>query len=131
MPIKERWKVEIPDGYRILEREFAISGIQHYKDEFFKIVKKGNMSFGMKQDTKNKYDSNAIKVTASRKGFFGKKEATIGFIPAEMAGQISDAKVFDDLIMRPKAVYIGDDGYIDFKVDLLVKKESFEKYENV
>ncbi len=109
MPIKERWKVEIPDGYRILEREFEIAGIQHYKEAFFKIIKKGNMSFGMKQDTKNRHDANAIKVTASRKTLFGKKEATIGFIPAVMAGQISDTKVFDDLIMRPKAVYIGDD----------------------
>ena len=53
MAIKERWKVEIPEGYRVLEREFAIAGIQHYKDELFKIVKKGNMSFGMKQDSKN------------------------------------------------------------------------------
>lgn len=130
MPIKERWKVEIPDGYRILEREFEIAGIQHHKEAFFKIIKKGNMSFGMKQDTKNKHDANAITVTASRKGFFGKKEAAIGFIPALMAGQIADAKVFNDLILRPKAVYIGDDGYVDFKVDILVLKESFEKYQN-
>ncbi len=130
MPIKERWKVDIPDGFRIMEREFPIAGVHHYKDNFFKVVTKGKVAFFLEREN-NKFDANAIAVTASRRGLFGIKKVKIGYIPAEIASQIADAKVYSELLLRPKAMYVGDDGYIDLKVDLLIKKEFFKKYQNI
>lgn len=131
MPVNERWNVDIPDGYRIYEREFPIAGIQHHRKDFIGIMRKGNMTFGMEKDPANRFDPNAVRVVAARKTLFGNKKRTIGYIPAEIASQIADSKLFSKLMMRPKAFYIGDNGYVDFKVDLLGPKEDHDAYANV
>ncbi|WP_028484280.1 HIRAN domain-containing protein [Thioalkalivibrio sp. ALE17] len=131
MPVNGRWKVEIPAGYRIFEREFSIAGVQHYKDNFFKAVKKGNVEFRMQTEPGNRHDPNAIAILASRKSFFGRVEKKVGHVPAEIASQIADAKVGDKLVLRPKKLYISDDGFIDLKFDILGPEQLFEQYSTV
>ena len=132
MPTKQRFHIDIPDGYRIYEYEFSIAGIQYRKNEFFAVMKKGDVTVGMRRDPDNRFDSNAIKVVVSRKGMFGRTiMKQIGFIPADIASKIADSKLFDDLILRPKAYYISDNDYIDFNVDILGPKSAFYKYTNV
>lgn len=128
MTVNERWKIEIPDGYRVFEREFSIAGIQHYKDNFFKAVKKGNVEFRMQPEPTNRHDPNAIAILASRKSLFGHLEKKVGHVPGEIASQIADAKVGDKLVLRPKKLYISDDGFVDLKFDILGPKECFEQY---
>lgn len=128
MAVNERWKVAIPEGYRVYEKEFAISGVEHHKDNFMKMLKKGDVSFGMREDRDNKFDPNAIMVIGNRKFFFGNTEKQIGFVPAEIASRIADSKLFGQLMMRPKAFYAGDEGRCEFRVDLLGPKDLFEKY---
>ena len=131
MPVKERWKIEIPDGYRIYEREFPVAGVQHHKQNFFKIVTKGNVEFRMQAEPSNKQDPNAIAVLGSRKSLFGRVERKLGYIPAEIASQLGDAELSGQVVLRPKALYIGDDGYIDLKFDLLGPKDLYQQYSAV
>lgn len=131
MPAKERFQADIPEGYRIFESEFSIAGVHHYKQNFFKAMKKGIVSIKMKRDRSNKVDANAIQVIASRKRFFGKTEVQIGHIPALVASRISDAKTYDSLIIRPKSYYVSDNLYIDFTVDLLGPKGLYDQYKNI
>lgn len=131
MPVKERWKIEIPEGCRVFEREFPVAGVQHHKENFFKIVKKGNVEFWMQPEPSNPHDPNALAILGSRKSFFGRMEKKIGYVPAEIASQLGDAKVSDKVVLRPKALYISDDGYIDLKFDLLGPKDLYEQYSTV
>ena len=131
MPVRERWKVGIPDGYRIFEKEFSIAGAHHHKKDFFKVVKKGDVEFRMQTEPQNKHDPNAIAIFGARKSFFGQIDKKIGYIPAEIASQLADAGVSDQIILRPKALYISDDSFIDMKFDLLGPKESYKQYSEV
>jgi len=131
MPAKERWKIEVPDGYRIFEREFPVAGVQHHKQNFFKVVKSGNVDFRMQAEPSNQHDPNAIAVFGARKSLFGRVEKKIGYIPAEIASQLGDAELTGQVVLRPKSLYISDDGYIDLKFDLLGPKELYEQYSTV
>lgn len=132
MDYKERFKVPIPDGYRVFEKEFSIAGSQHYKQNYQKVFKKGDLEIGMDPEAENKFDPNAIAVVATARGFFGsKKSVTLGYIPGEIAATIADSKVLHSLLFRTKSIFITPSGFIEMKADLLGPKDRYEAYSQV
>jgi hypothetical protein len=132
MMIKEYYNVEIPEGYRIFEKEFEISGIQYKKENLIKVMKKGALvEFSLRHDPQNPKDKNAIEVIAKRKGFFGKVEKSIGFIPAKISSHIADTKLISKLLIRPKRLYISEKGFVEYIIDLLGPKDLYEQYKNI
>ncbi|MEX2495707.1 MAG: hypothetical protein WD448_06445 [Woeseia sp.] len=85
----------------------------------------------MEAEPSNQPDPNAIAVFGARKSLFGRVEKKIGYIPAEISSQIADAGLSGQAVLRPKSLYISDDGYVDLKFDLLGPKELYEQYSKV
>ena len=132
MPVKEYFKVAIPDGYRIFEKEFEIAGISFKKNNFIKIMKnKVQIAFELVPEPNNPKDVNAIQIVGSRKGFFGQVSKPLGYVPAAISSYVADSKLLEELMVRPKRLYVSDNGYIEFIFDILGPKELYEKYKSV
>lgn len=130
--MKEYYKVDIPDGYRIFEKEFEIAGIHHRKKDFIKVMKKGALvEFRLSAEPNNPKDKNAIQVRGKRKGLFGQIDKTIGYLPASISSYVADSGLLSKIKIRPKRLYIGKGGYVEFIADILGPKELYEKYKNV
>jgi len=132
MAVKKYFKADIPEGYRIYQKEFDIAGIQYRKSELDKLMKKGvDVSFSISAETNNLKDPNAVQVRGVRKGFFGKVDLPIGYVPAEIASHISDSKMVSVLIVRPKRMYISDAGFVEFTIDIIGPRDQFQRYKEV
>ncbi len=130
--MREYYSIEIPDEFRIFEQEFRLAGIQHYKVDFLKLIKKRNeIHYHLEPQPDNPKDKNALQVRGVRDKVFGKLNVCIGYIPADIASHISDAKIVSELILRPKRFYINAQEEIEFTFDLLGPKTLYEKYQTV
>ena len=130
MAISEKFNVPIPDGFRIYEKEFDVAGLSYYRKPFLSILKKGQIEFGMQPDPKNKHDKNAIKVVGCRKGIFGRTVKHIGYLPSEISSKIHQSGVLLNLCLRPKYLWVGDEGGLVFKIELMGPSEKYKTYES-
>lgn len=130
--MKEYYKVDIPEGYRVYERDFEVAGIQYRKANFVKVMKKGALvTFSLRPESENPKDENAIQVRGARKSFLGTIDKHIGYIPAPIASHISDSNTLDHVKIRPKKLYVNENGFVEFVVDLIGPKERYEQYKSV
>jgi len=130
--MKEHFNFEIPEGFRVFEKEFGIEGIQDKKANFMKVLKKNAVvTFTLRHDVNNTEDANAIAIYARRKGFFGQIERPIGYLPEKIALHVMETGFLKMLMVRPKKLYVGDDSFIDFSFDLLGRKDKYRQYKNV
>ncbi|PWQ96001.1 hypothetical protein [Leucothrix arctica] len=129
--MKEYFNFEIPENFRVYEKEFGIEGIQDKKDNFMKVLKKDAVvAFTLRADPTNPNDPNAIAIFAKRKGFFGQVERPIGYLPKKISSHILKTELLSFLMIRPRKLYIGDDNYIGFSFDILGRKDTFKQYKN-
>lgn len=130
MPFQQRYKADIPEGYRIFEQEFEIAGTHHRLHNLLKLLKKHALvSMHLQPEPSNKFDPNAIQVVGRRKRLFGELRTHIGYIPAEIASKLAPCKLLSQIMVRPKRIWIGDNGKsVSVKIDLIGPKDIFDEY---
>jgi len=126
MSFNHYFKIPIPDGYRIFYSEMDVAGAVFRMKAIKKAFSGKSLNLSIVPEPKNKHDKNALKVVATIKGFFGKKNLHIGYIPREIAADIAD-KPYTNILPRPKEIWIGDQGGLKIVIDLLGKKEAYIK----
>jgi len=130
MSASERFKIPIPDGYRIFFGEMDISGVNYRKNNATKALLAKKVSFGIESEPKNKADKNALKIVAFKKGLLGTKKLHIGYVPKDIAEIIATKELNNNLIPRPKEVWLGDKGGIKITIDILGLKKEYHKLQN-
>ena len=130
MSTNQYFKVPIPKGYRIFFQEMEISGVGYRKSEVAKAFSGNQVSLGIEHEPKNKHDSNALKVIAFKKGWFGTKKLHIGYVPKNVAKTIISKNLNNNLLPRPKEIWVGDKGGIKINIEILGLKSDYHKLEN-
>ena len=128
MAFKQRFKFDIPAGEKIYEPDFEIAGAHHYTSDIASVMSKQGTSFYLKPEPQNKFDSNAIAVVGQTKNWLGTKIRKVGYLPSEIAKRVVETKMFEHVMLRPKSLYISDDGYVEFIADLLGPKPLWSQY---
>lgn len=125
------FKVPIPKGYRIFFSEMEIAGVSFRKSDVIKAFHGKDVALAIEAEPSNKFDKNALKVIAFKKGFFRKKKLHLGYIPKEIASVISDQDLNHDLLPRPKEFWVGDRGGMKVVIDILGLKNEYSKLGSV
>jgi len=119
MSESQRYKIPIPDGYRIFFGEMEVAGIAHRKTEALQAFSGKGVSLAVEAEPTNEYDVNALKVIAFKKGFFRTKKLHIGYIPKETAEIIKTKNLNNQLLPRLKELWVGDRGGFIVRIDIL------------
>lgn len=129
MSASKRFKIDIPEGFRIYYKEFQVAGVSYRRKELSSLLDGKEIEFRLVAEPSNEHDKNAIKVIGSRKSMFGKmKHYHLGYVPAEIASDIAQRQCAEVMMVRPKNIWVGDSGGIKFVIDLLGLKSSHEGY---
>ncbi|WP_158217794.1 HIRAN domain-containing protein [Marinobacterium stanieri] len=123
-----KFSVPIPKGYRIYFGNLDLAGIGYRKDAALKALNSSKAEFILEPEPGNKHDSNAIMVICKTHGFFGlTKRRHIGYIPKDVAAVIAEHDI-NDLLFRPRSLWIGDRGGLELSFDLLGSKELYSEF---
>ena len=129
MSENKRFNVPIPKGYQIFFNEMEVSGVGFRRKNATKALSGRSVDLAIEPEPSNKYDSNALKVIAFKKvWFFFQRKLLIGYIPKEIAAEISRKKIANDILPRLKYVWIGDSGVIKIYIDILGKKYLYKGF---
>ncbi len=79
----------------------------------------------MEQEPSNPKDKNAIQAI----GIAGRRKYFIGYLPKELAAQITLTGLFDKLKPRLMMIRVGKTGYIDISFDILGRKEDKKTFD--
>ena len=124
------FKVPIPKGYRIFFDEMEVAGVSFRKSDVVKAFLGKQVALAIEAEPRNKFDKNALKVIAFKKGFFRKKKLHLGYIPKEIASVIAERDLNHDLLPRPKELWVGDRGGMKIVIDILGLKDEYNKLNN-
>lgn len=123
-----RFKEPIPSGYRIYYGQVAVAGVGRRKPQAQAAASGRDLQIVLEFEPANKHDRNAVKVVARYKGWFLKHSDMIGYLPRDLAEEIASKEVLPLLKARPKELWVGDRGGMDFIIDLLGPKKEYKSY---
>lgn len=124
------YKSAIPSGYRIFFNGVNVAGASYRRANIVKAFSSTGVLFGLNPDPDNYHDENAIEVVAFKKGFFGIKKLLIGYIPKDIAKQLCDCELSNNLQIRIQDYWLGDEGGIRVTGDILGLKADYHKLKN-
>lgn len=122
----------IEKGYQILYKTVAM-GTNKRKSEILEALScKTNIKIDFIKEENNEVDKNAIAIymSGTRKYFiFFEKEINnrIGYVKKEIAKNLNDYTLIDDIVFRATSMYLNKNGYINFYFDILIKKTKFKE----
>ncbi len=120
--ISLRFLPPIPDGYRILENEVEVAGINYRTANALAFAKRRQQRIELERDPSNPHDPNAIKVIGVCKGWFFWRRYHIGYLPRDTAARI----VSEGIRVEPRLRNIWAGGYvrdaIHIRLDLVAPK---------
>jgi hypothetical protein len=90
----------IPDGFQIYTG-VALVGVTFRKDDALRFANSQNQSLELEREPDNSHDKNAIKVI----GISKRGRGFIGYVPKDVAAQISRSGMYDTLRPRLGRVY--------------------------
>ena len=125
------FKVPIPKGYRIFFSEMEVAGVSFRKSDVIKAFHGKEVALAIEAEPSNKFDKNALKIIAFKKGFFRKKKLHLGYLPKEIASVIADQDLNHDLLPRPKDLWVGDRDGMKIVIDILGMKNEYSKFKSV
>jgi hypothetical protein len=130
MSHSQRYKVAIPNGYKIFFSEMEVAGLNYRMDDFIKLCRSKKAEIDMVPEPRNTHDKNAIKVIAIIKGIFWDKKLHLGYVPRDVAKRIADTGVIDIIKIRLKEIWLGDRGGAKVVFDLVGPKNQYDKISN-
>lgn len=77
----------------------------------------------------NKYDKNAILIVGHKKGLLWSSELTLGYLPREIAAEVTEKELGHFLLPRPKEVWTGDRGGFSFVIDLVGPRSVYKEFD--
>ena len=130
MTIKLKFSPPIPDGFENFS-SVSVVGIQQKKKTALKFARNRNQSLELEREPDNKQDPNAIKVVGRSKGLIFGDQASIGYVPRELASCIVEGGFWGSVEPRLQRIYIGDDEYIEVEFQLLGPREEKKAFNNL
>lgn len=119
-------KQPIPKGCRIFFDRLAVAGLFARKPAAIKFCSSGDPRIQLKPDPRNLHDPHAIQVVGSWNGWFGRKHALLGFVPAEEAALIAEHDLVNQIQPRLLKTYLGTDDYVEVLFQIIGPKESYQ-----
>jgi hypothetical protein len=123
------FKPKMPKGYRIFYGNFNVALAKEYVSQIEELVGAKDVKFELEPHPKNKYDPNAILVTAAKKGLLWTSNLILGYLPKEIAKEVTEKELAKSLIPRPKEIWTGDRGGFSFVIDLVGPKPLYKEFE--
>lgn len=114
----------LPKGFQIYADGDRPAGMQHYKSNAAAFVQSRDQRVELEPDPANPHDKNAIKVI----GVCADGVFHIGYLPADLAAQLSRAGLVSDVRGRLDRVYQGTDGYLEIKYQVIGPRAQMAKF---
>jgi len=132
MAVSENFSIPIPDGYRVFFREMEVAGISFRRKQAINAFSgKQVIIISLEKEPSNKHDKNAIKIIVTKKGLFRSKKLHIGYVPREVAEVISKIEVTGKLLPRLTNAWVGDEGGVSVRFDILGPKSEYSVIKNI
>lgn len=119
-------KPPIPSGHQIYLKRLEVAGVEHSKDDVYRLAVAENPALVWKPDPDNEHDANAIAIY----GQTGGQEFPVGFVDRKTAAKLSAWPDFNDLGLRfEKAGY--NNGWVEIAYQVTgpkAQKKSFDEH---
>lgn len=118
----------IHDGFRIYEERLSVMGVFMRKSDVKAFCKGSNLALQFEPEPSNKHDPNAIRVIGWWDGWFGRKSAMLGYVPAEHAAKLSALGLVDQVRPRLLKTYVGTDDFVEVLFQILGPTEHYKVF---
>lgn len=117
----------IPPGYQIYCKDPSLAGSNYRRVDKLRFAESSGQTLRLEREPDNPKDPNAIQVI----GDCIDDDYVIGYLPKQIAKQITNAGLFDVIKPRLCRIYIGErgDGYVEIQYQIVGPKSSKQQFD--
>ncbi|WP_421928632.1 HIRAN domain-containing protein [Neoaquamicrobium sediminum] len=120
-------EIPLPQGFRIYFDRVPIMGVAMRKADAIAFCKAQGGELVVKHEPGNPHDKNALKLIGSWKGWFRKKSAHLGYVPADIAAKLADAGLVHVVRPRLMKTYLGTNDFVEIEFQIIGPSEHYDQ----
>lgn len=116
------------DDFRIYVNYVPVKGLALRRTAAAKFCKASKRELSLRREPSNSHDANAIMVMGSSKGWLGRTEKHLGYVPADYAAKLVALNLADLVRARLLKTYVGEDGFVEIEFQIVGPKDLYERF---
>jgi hypothetical protein len=118
----------LPDGFRIFQDYVPIMGLPTRRADAIAFCKGSERNLRFQLEPNNPHDLNAIKVIGEWNDWRSRKEATLGYVPAEIALKLATSNLAGSVRPRLMKTYVSTEDFVEIEFQVIGPQELYNRF---